>query len=127
MAGSSSSSRTTTKTQSSGESKEKRHSPIPYRAGPLDYHPQVYYDCQQKAALRILWSNDNLERCYLKCYRARVGGCMFMCWYEHQHDAFLQTLLVGVRNAVWSLKKKKTTLNEALGVATAKLEKKLVW
>ncbi|KAK3153474.1 hypothetical protein QOZ80_2BG0173790 [Eleusine coracana subsp. coracana] len=128
MADSSSSSRTTAKTQSSSESEEKRHSPIPYHVGPLAYHPPVYCDCQQKAALWILWSDDNPGRRYLKCYKARVGGCALMCWYERWHDAFLQTLLVDLRSAMWSLKKEKTTLNEALGEATAKLdsmEKKL--
>ncbi|KAK3143237.1 hypothetical protein QOZ80_4BG0360540 [Eleusine coracana subsp. coracana] len=128
MAGSSSSSRTTAKTQSSGESEEKRHSPIPYRVGPLDYHPPVFCDCQQKAALWISWSDDNPGQRYLKCYRARVGGCAFICWYERRHDAFLQTLLVDLHNAVWSLKKEKMTLNKALGEATAMLdlmEKKL--
>ncbi|KAK3129297.1 hypothetical protein QOZ80_6BG0476690 [Eleusine coracana subsp. coracana] len=102
MAARSSSSRTTAKTQSSGEHEEKRHSPIPYRIGPLDYHPPVYYDCQQKAALWISWSNDNPGRHYLKCYRA-------------------QTLLINLCNVMWSLKKEKTTLNEALGEATARL------
>ncbi|KAK3129360.1 hypothetical protein QOZ80_6BG0478390 [Eleusine coracana subsp. coracana] len=110
MAGSSSSSWTTAKTQSSGENEEKRHSPIPYHVGPLDYHPLVYCDSQQKAALWISWSDDNPGRCYLKCYRAR-------------------TLLIDLRNAVWSLKKEKMALNKALGEATARLdsmEKKLV-
>ncbi|KAK3118726.1 hypothetical protein QOZ80_9BG0705520 [Eleusine coracana subsp. coracana] len=82
MAGSSSSSRTTAKTQSLGESEEKCHSPIPYRVGPLDYHPSVYCDCQQKAALWISWSDGNPGWHYLKCYRARVGGCAFMCWLD---------------------------------------------
>ncbi|KAK3153661.1 hypothetical protein QOZ80_2BG0179280 [Eleusine coracana subsp. coracana] len=115
-------------TQSSGESEEKRHSTIPYCIWLLDYHLQVYCDYQQKAAMWISWSDDNPGRRYLKCYRAQVGGCAFMCWYEHRHDAFLQTLLVDLRNVVWSLKKEKTTLNEALGEATARLdlmEKKL--
>ncbi|KAK3136491.1 hypothetical protein QOZ80_5BG0436480 [Eleusine coracana subsp. coracana] len=128
MAGSSSSSWTTAKTQSSGESEEKRHSPIPYRVGPLDYHPPVYCDCQQKAALWISWSDNNPGRRYLRCYKARVGGCAFMCWYERCHNAFLQTLLVDLHNAMWSLNKEKTALNEALGEATARLdsmEKKL--
>ncbi|KAK3136371.1 hypothetical protein QOZ80_5BG0432940 [Eleusine coracana subsp. coracana] len=128
MAGSSSSSRTTAKTQSSGEPEEKRHSPIPYRVGPLDYHPPVYCNCQQKATLWITWSDDKPRRCYLKCYRARVGGCVFMCWYERQHDVVVRTLLVDLRNVVWSLKE-KMTLNEALGEATARvdsMEKKLV-
>ncbi|KAK3146883.1 hypothetical protein QOZ80_3BG0274090 [Eleusine coracana subsp. coracana] len=109
MDGSSSSSRTTAKNQSSGEPEEKCHSPIPYRVGPLDYHPPVYYDCQQKAALWISWSDDNPGRRYLKCYRARA-------------------LLVDLCNVVWSLKKEKTTLHEALGEATGRLdlmEKKL--
>ncbi|KAK3121510.1 hypothetical protein QOZ80_8BG0654880 [Eleusine coracana subsp. coracana] len=97
MASSSSSSRTTAKTQSSDEFEEKRHSPIPYRVGPLDYHPPV-------------------------------GGCAFMCWYECRHDALLETLLVDLRNVVWSLKKEKIALNKALGEASARLdlmEKKL--
>ncbi|KAK3128870.1 hypothetical protein QOZ80_6BG0467500 [Eleusine coracana subsp. coracana] len=128
MAGSSSSSGTTAKTQSLGESEEKHHSPIPYHVRPLDYRPPVYCDYQQKAALWISWSDDNPGRCYLKCYRARVGGYAFMCWYECRHDAFLQTLLIDLCNAVWSPKKEKTTLKEALGEATARLdsmEKKL--
>ncbi|KAK3153522.1 hypothetical protein QOZ80_2BG0175900 [Eleusine coracana subsp. coracana] len=128
MAGSLSSLQTTAKTQSSGEPEEKHHSPIPYRVGPLDYHPPMYYDCQQKASMWISWSNDKPGRGYLKCYRARVGGIAFMCWYERWYDAFLQTLLVDLRNAVWSLKKEKTALNEALGEAIARLdsmEKKL--
>ncbi|KAK3153495.1 hypothetical protein QOZ80_2BG0174640 [Eleusine coracana subsp. coracana] len=128
MAGSSSSLQTTAKTQSSGESEEKSHFPIPYQVGLLDYHPPVYYDCQQKAALCISWRDDNPERRYLNCYRAQVGGSTFMCWYKRRHDALLQTLLVDLRNAVWSLKKEKTTLNEALGEATTRLdsmEKKL--
>ncbi|KAK3118804.1 hypothetical protein QOZ80_9BG0708240 [Eleusine coracana subsp. coracana] len=122
MAGSSSSSWTIAKTQSSGESEEKHHSPIPYRVGLLDYHPPVYCDYQQKATLWIAWSDDNLGRCFLKCYGAQVGGCTFMCWYERWHDAFLQTLLVDLRNAKWSLKKEKTALNKALGKATARLD-----
>ncbi|KAK3143236.1 hypothetical protein QOZ80_4BG0360530 [Eleusine coracana subsp. coracana] len=129
MAGSSSSSQTTTKTQSSGEPEKKRHSPILYRVGPLDYHPPKYYDCQQKAVLWFSWSSDNPGRRYLKCYRARVGGCTFMCWFERRHDAFVQTLLVDLRNVMWSLKKEKMALNEALGEATARvdsMEKKLV-
>ncbi|KAK3129279.1 hypothetical protein QOZ80_6BG0476150 [Eleusine coracana subsp. coracana] len=121
--------RTTTKTQSSGKSEEKHHSAIPYHVETLDYHRPGYYDCQQKAVLWILWSDDNPGRCCLKCYRARVGGCVFICWYEHRHDAFLQTLLIDLRNAMWSLKKEKTALNKALGEATAwldSMEKKLV-
>ncbi|KAK3161248.1 hypothetical protein QOZ80_1BG0074550 [Eleusine coracana subsp. coracana] len=128
MAGSSSSSWTTANTQSSGKPEEKRHSPIPYRVGPLDYDPPVHCDCQQKAAMWISWSNDNPGRHYLKCYKARVGGCVFMCWYERWHDAFLQTLLIDLRNVVWSLKKEETSLDEALGEAIARLdlmEKKL--
>ncbi|KAK3123346.1 hypothetical protein QOZ80_8AG0629100 [Eleusine coracana subsp. coracana] len=109
MAGSSSSPRTITKTQSSGEPEEKRHFPIPCHVRPLDYHPLVYYNCQQKATLWISWSDDNPGRRYLKCYRS---------W----------TLHVDLRNVVWSLMKEKTTLNEALGEATARvdlMEKKL--
>ncbi|KAK3153476.1 hypothetical protein QOZ80_2BG0173880 [Eleusine coracana subsp. coracana] len=90
--------------------------------------PPVYCNWQQKAVLWISWSDDNPGRRYLKCYRARVGGCTFMCWYEHRHDAFLQTLLVDLCNAMWSLKTENTALNEALGEATARLdsmEKKL--
>ncbi|KAK3145191.1 hypothetical protein QOZ80_4AG0325170 [Eleusine coracana subsp. coracana] len=77
----------------------------------------------------ISCGDDNPGQRYLKCYRARIGGCGFMCWYEGPHDAFVQMLLIDLRNAVWSLKKEKAALNEALGEATARvdsLEKKLV-
>ncbi|KAK3129248.1 hypothetical protein QOZ80_6BG0474810 [Eleusine coracana subsp. coracana] len=109
MAGCSSSSWTTAKTQSSGESEEKCHSHIPYRVGLFIYHPPVYCDCHQKVTLWISWSDNNPRWRYLKCYGAR-------------------TLLVDLRNVVWSLKKEKTALNEALSEATARLdsmEKKL--
>ncbi|TVU21865.1 hypothetical protein EJB05_31535, partial [Eragrostis curvula] len=115
MAGSSSSSRSVSTILNDDD---KRHSPIKYRVGPLDYHPAVYCKCQEKAALWISWSNDNPDRRYIKCYRARTGGCGLMEWYDGPHDPFVQTLLIDLRNVVWKLKKEKGNIkrqfNEAL-------------
>ncbi|CAO2198956.1 unnamed protein product [Urochloa humidicola] len=80
-----------------------RKSPIPYRIGPLNYEPAVFCHCRMKAALWISWSDDNPGRRYLKCFRAR-------------------SLLVDLRDAVWSLKQENKDLQVALSDAVMKLE-----
>nr|CAB3480784.1 unnamed protein product [Digitaria exilis] len=101
---------------------ERRQSPIPYRRGPLDYEPTVFCHCGNKAALWISWSNDNLGRRYLKCYKARTGGCNFMGWYKGPVDGFVHSLLVDLHDTVWTPKHEKTELKAALVDAVLKLE-----
>ncbi|KAK3124630.1 hypothetical protein QOZ80_7BG0589630 [Eleusine coracana subsp. coracana] len=101
---------------------ERRYSPIPYRVGPLDYHPSVNCHYGMKAALWISWSDDNPGRRYLKCYHAREGGCSFSSWYEGPHDPFVQTLLVDLRNAVWTLKRQNAAMREELAINATKHE-----
>ncbi|KAK3157668.1 hypothetical protein QOZ80_2AG0125840 [Eleusine coracana subsp. coracana] len=103
---------------------ERRHSPIPYRVGLLQYDPPVFCHCGQKAALWISWSDDNPGRRYMKCYRAREGGCDLYEWYEGPVDPFVSTLLVDLRNVVWALKRQKVALREALAEATWKVQNK---
>ncbi|CAN6202551.1 unnamed protein product [Urochloa humidicola] len=105
----------------SGESGTRR-SPIPYRVGPLAYEPAVLCHCRKKAALWISWSDDNPGRRYLKCFRARDGGCEFARWYEGPHNAFVQGMLIDLRDAVWALKREKADLHKALGDASMQLE-----
>ncbi|CAL5041848.1 unnamed protein product [Urochloa decumbens] len=99
-----------------------RRSPIPYRIGPLDYEPPVLCHCGRKAALWISWSDDHPGRRYLKCYRAREGGCCLLRWYDGPCDPFVRTLLVDLRDAVWALKSERTQLRSALADALMKLE-----
>ncbi|CAO2183284.1 unnamed protein product [Urochloa humidicola] len=99
-----------------------RRSPIPYRIGPLDYEPPVYCHCGRKAALWISWSDENPGRRYLKCFRAREGGCSLIRWYEGPYNPFVQTLLVDLRDAVWDLKREREQLRNALADAVMKLE-----
>ena len=50
----------------------------------------------------------NLRLVYLaSLFLRQVGGCAFMCWYERRHDAFLQTLLVDLRNACGLSRRRK--------------------
>ncbi|CAL4974521.1 unnamed protein product [Urochloa decumbens] len=99
-----------------------RRSPIPYRVGPLAYEPAVFCYCRKKAALWISWSDDNPGRRYLKCFRARDGGCEFVRWYEGPHNAFVQGMLIDLRDAVWALKRERADLQKALGDAAMLLE-----
>ncbi|WVZ55135.1 hypothetical protein U9M48_005838, partial [Paspalum notatum var. saurae] len=100
-----------------------RRSPIPYRTGPLDYTPFVACHCGQKAALWISWSDENHDCRYLKCYRARSGGCKFIGWYEGRIESgFVRGLLVDLRDAVWALKKERAGLQEQLSDAVKKIE-----
>ncbi|CAO2198948.1 unnamed protein product [Urochloa humidicola] len=99
-----------------------RKSPIPYRIGPLNYEPAVFCHCRMKAALWISWSDDNPGRRYLKCFRARHGGCQFVRWFEGPWHPFVQSLLVDLRDAVWSLKQENKDLQVALSDAVMKLE-----
>ncbi|CAN6334602.1 unnamed protein product, partial [Urochloa humidicola] len=39
-----------------------------------------------------------------KCYRAREGGCKFITWYEGPWHPFVASLLIDLRDTVWSLK-----------------------
>ncbi|KAK3161251.1 hypothetical protein QOZ80_1BG0074670 [Eleusine coracana subsp. coracana] len=103
---------------------ERRHSPIPYHVGPLQYDPPVFCHCGQKAVLWISWSDDNPGRRYMKCHRAREGDCDLYEWYEGPVDPFVSTLLVDLYNAVWALKRQKATLREALAEATWKVHNK---
>ncbi|KAK3137256.1 hypothetical protein QOZ80_5BG0449940 [Eleusine coracana subsp. coracana] len=89
---------------------EQRHSPIPYRVGPLDYFPPINCKCGQKATMWISWSDDNPDRRYVKCYRARSGGCDMYEWFEGPVDPFVATLLVDLRNEVWKLRRQKREL-----------------
>ncbi|CAN6292834.1 unnamed protein product [Urochloa humidicola] len=99
-----------------------RASPIPYRTRPLDYEPGVLCFCRRKAALWISWSDENPGRRYLKCYRAREGGCNFITWYEGPLHPFVASLLIDLRDAVWSLKEVNRDLRLQLGDVTLKLE-----
>ncbi|KAJ1291663.1 hypothetical protein BS78_02G333300 [Paspalum vaginatum] len=100
-----------------------RRSPIPYRTGPLDYTPYVACKCGQKTALWISWSDENPGRMYLKCYRARRGGCDFISWYEGRvGDPFVRGLLLDLGNAVWDLKRERVVLKEELSEAVKKIE-----
>ncbi|TVU06994.1 hypothetical protein EJB05_47032, partial [Eragrostis curvula] len=113
MAGSSSSSRSAS---TSLNDDDKRHSPIKYRVGSLDYHPA------KKAALWISWSDDNPGRRYIKCYSARTDGCDLMEWYEGRHDPFVQTLLIDLRDAVWKLKKEEAVIKRQFNEAVEMIE-----
>ncbi|KAK3138356.1 hypothetical protein QOZ80_5AG0367740 [Eleusine coracana subsp. coracana] len=95
---------------------ERRHSPIPYRSGLLEYEPAINCYCGRKAAMWISWSDRNPGRRYLKCYRA-LGSCSMYGWYEGPIDAFVASLLVDLRNVVWSLKGQKADLKEALDLS----------
>ncbi|KAK3143444.1 hypothetical protein QOZ80_4AG0300380 [Eleusine coracana subsp. coracana] len=101
---------------------EARHSPIRYRIGPLDYQPPVYCKCNKKAALWISWSDDNLGRRYAKCYKARDGGCDFMGWYEGPVDPFVATLLVDLRDEVWTVKKQRAVMKQTVKEVFEKIE-----
>ncbi|TVU04153.1 hypothetical protein EJB05_50246, partial [Eragrostis curvula] len=126
MSGSGSSSSSRVLSCSWNGEEETRESPIRYRVGPLAYEPAVYCNCVpvRKAALWISWSNKNPGRRYLKCYRARQGGCGFIGWYEGPHDPFVQTLLIDLRDAVWELKKQRSVLKLALKEASEDHEAK---
>ncbi|KAJ1291414.1 hypothetical protein BS78_02G313500 [Paspalum vaginatum] len=111
--------------QSTGSHGEvgRRKSPIPYRSGPLDYTSFVACHCGQKAALWISWSDENPGRRYLKCYRARSGGCNFIAWFEGWvESSFIRGLLVDLRDAVWELKKERAMLKDELSDAVKKIE-----
>ncbi|KAK3153437.1 hypothetical protein QOZ80_2BG0172610 [Eleusine coracana subsp. coracana] len=114
----------TSRSSSSRLLEERRHSPIPYRMGPLEYEPPVFCHCRRKATLWISWSDDNPGRRYMKCYCAREGGCDMYEWYEGPVDPFVSTLLVDLRNDVWALKRQKGALREALAEATWKVQHK---
>ncbi|CAN6335344.1 unnamed protein product [Urochloa humidicola] len=101
-----------------------RRSPIPYRIGPLAYEPPVFCHCGEKAALWISWSDDHPGRRYLKCYRARDGGCSLLRWYDGPCDRFMRTLLVDLRDAIWALKNERAQLRSALADTAMKLEQK---
>ncbi|KAJ1266509.1 hypothetical protein BS78_08G156600 [Paspalum vaginatum] len=100
-----------------------RKSPIPYRSGPLDYTSFVACHYGQKAALWISWSDENPGRRYLKCYRARSGGCNFIAWFEGRvESSFIRGLLVDLCDAVWELKKERAMLKDELSDAAKKIE-----
>ncbi|TVU04599.1 hypothetical protein EJB05_47718, partial [Eragrostis curvula] len=101
---------------------ERRTSPIPYRVKPLEYEPPIECKCKKKAAMWISWSDDNPGRRYLKCFKARDGGCDFIGWFEGPHHPFVQTLLIDLRDAVWSLKKQKASLRQAVAELVEKVE-----
>ncbi|KAK3166007.1 hypothetical protein QOZ80_1AG0040390 [Eleusine coracana subsp. coracana] len=105
MAGSSSvsSSLSDTLAALTDEQDERRVSPIKYRTGPLDYFLAVLCHCQKKATLWISWSDDNPGRQYVKCYNAR-------------------TLLVDLRNAVWTTKIKRVIMKQLMKEALAQIE-----
>ncbi|KAK3164360.1 hypothetical protein QOZ80_1AG0016570 [Eleusine coracana subsp. coracana] len=73
---------------------ERRHSPISYRVGPLEYHPAINCHYGQKAAMWIFWSDDNPGRRYVKCYRAREGGCDMYEWQKvNMREALAESAL----------------------------------
>ncbi|KAK3126861.1 hypothetical protein QOZ80_7AG0564170 [Eleusine coracana subsp. coracana] len=108
MAGSSSSSRTTAKTPPSGKPKEMRRSPIPYRVGLLDYHPPMYCDCQQKAAMWISWSDENPNGATSSAtelgHRSQI--CTMSCGLSRRRKQHRTELLVEATARVDSLEKK---------------------
>ncbi|WVZ50463.1 hypothetical protein U9M48_001711 [Paspalum notatum var. saurae] len=121
MAGSSASG-SSSASQAPGES-GLRKSPIPYRTRPLEYQPPMFCYCGKKAALWISWSDDNPGRRYLKCYRARDGGCSYLDWYEGPSDPFVCSLLRDLRDAVWSTKRDRAELKVALTDAEVVIER----
>ncbi|KAF8667738.1 hypothetical protein HU200_052648 [Digitaria exilis] len=50
------------------------------------------------------------------------GGCNFIGWYEPPVDGFVHSLLVDLRDTVWSLKREKMELKATLADAVLKLE-----
>ncbi|XP_066391909.1 uncharacterized protein [Miscanthus floridulus] len=91
------------------------YSPIPYREGPLEYTPAVLCKCGAKAARFISWSDLNPGLRYLKCARARDGGCDFYNWVDPPNSSFKKQLLLNLRDAVKYWK-------HATGIAEQSLE-----
>ncbi|KAK3123176.1 hypothetical protein QOZ80_8AG0625460 [Eleusine coracana subsp. coracana] len=101
---------------------EVRHSPIRNRIGLLEYHSAVQCHYGRKAALWVSWNDDNPRRRYLKCFKAREGGCNFHGWYEGLVDPFMATLLVDLRNEVWMMKKQRMFMKQTVKEAIEKIE-----
>ncbi|CAD6263144.1 unnamed protein product [Miscanthus lutarioriparius] len=98
-----------------GDSHGDSSSPIPYRKGPLEYTPAVLCKCGAKAASFISWSDLNPGLRYLKCARARDGGCDFYRWVDPPNNSFMKQLLLDLRDAMKYWKR-------ATGVAEQSLE-----
>ncbi|KAI4992855.1 hypothetical protein ZWY2020_007168 [Hordeum vulgare] len=89
-------------------------SPVRYRHGPLDYEPADVYDCKEKAAMWISWSDDNPGRRYFNCMRFKRGGCDYFSWRDDPiKDPFLKQLIVDLRDRVWMLERMNERLHSA--------------
>ncbi|KAG2624439.1 hypothetical protein PVAP13_3KG129600 [Panicum virgatum] len=55
--------------------------------------------CGAKAARFTSWSDLHSGMRYLKCARARVGGCDFWLWVDPPHSPFVKQLLLDLRDA----------------------------